>query len=310
MHSLIVTTIVCVTLLAGALGLGLPYWVTGVILTLGVALIGLPHGALDHRVGQRLFRSLNPLSAMILFFMTYLGVAAVVVLGWFVSPLLTISGFFCLSAWHFGLEEDERRIDSRLQWLAMVARGGMVIWVPTMFQGDQITKLLTLILPSGDTQVATQIVVAISIIAPLLALLTIFDAFTFQMPQSEDRAGVWSTWQHRVRLLAFAILFATADPLVSFGIYFCGWHSIRGLVHLREQSGLDTAQFLPKLIPISVVAIGMFGAGYLLSRSQNFVTPALLQTVFIGLSAVAIPHLLLHIVADSHKLEHSSGVAI
>ncbi|MFT5299686.1 MAG: Brp/Blh family beta-carotene 15,15'-monooxygenase [Mariniblastus sp.] len=310
MHSLIVSFAICMTLLIQAWGLRLSFSTTAIVLAVCVAMIGLPHGALDHKIGTRLLGSFSAPASYAIFFLSYLTVAAVVVAGWFLSPVLTVFGFFCLSVWHFGLEEDERKCLSWMQWLSMVARGGMVIWIPTVFQGEAITQLLTSILPAGDILVAKQIVTVITIIAPLLAILTIFDAFTYRNETQQGWMGFPANWQHRLRLLAFAILFAAADPLVSFGIYFCGWHSIRGLVHLREQFGFSTGNLLLKLTPISALAIGLFGVGFLFSRNSSVVTPAIIQTLFIGLSAVAIPHLLLHIVSDSIRSKQAQGAVL
>lgn len=58
---------------------------------------------------------------------------------------------------------------------------------------------------------------------------------------------------------------------------------------------------------MSVAALVLFGIGFLFVFDQNF-SQAILQTVFVGLSAVAIPHLLLHVVTDSVRLNEVNGV--
>ncbi len=299
MHSLIITSLTGILLLLPVLGIQLAMSQVALALAIAVAFVGLPHGALDHRVGKKVLRSLSPTSSSLVFFCSYLLVALLVVTGWYVSPLLTIVGFFCLSAWHFGLEEDEREIRSRWHWAAMVARGGMVIWVPCVFQGEQISELLVTILPSEDTFAAAQVVALVQFVAPLLVGLTLFDAFSYANDRQPVKVGLSPEWQHRIRLVGFAILFATASPLVSFGVYFCGWHSIRGLIHLHQQFGGPIGRFSLSLLPITGAALALFGIGFAISPNFGQLTPAIIQTVFIGLSAVAIPHLLLHVVSDS-----------
>ena len=307
MHSLVITTLVSLVLLTHTCGLALPKSAEVIILAFAVSFIGLPHGALDHAVGRRLLRDFSPLSAYGFFFAAYLTVVGVVITGWFVSPLVTVLGFFALSAWHFGLEEDERTSVNLLHWLGIVARGGMVIWVPVVFQANEVTRLLGLILPGGDLTVASQIVEIVRFLSPILFLLTLYD---FVSSGREGRAGNFvkrSNHIDQLRIFTFFILFSLADPLVSFAIYFCGWHSIRGLVHLREQTGWPASKMLGRLMPLSVSALVLFGIGFLFALNRNIFSQAILQTIFVGLSAVAIPHLLLHVVTDSVRLNQFNG---
>jgi len=307
MHSLVITTLVSLVLLTHTCGLALPKSAEVIILAFAVSFIGLPHGALDHAVGRRLLRDFSPLSAYGFFFAAYLTVVGVVITGWFVSPLVTVLGFFALSAWHFGLEEDERTSVNLLHWLGIVARGGMVIWVPVVFQANEVTRLLGLILPGGDLTVASQIVEIVRFLSPILFLLTLYD---FVSSGREGRAGNFvkhSNHIDQLRIFTFFILFSLADPLVSFAIYFCGWHSIRGLVHLREQTGWPASKMLGRLMPLSVAALVLFGIGFLFALNRNIFSQAVLQTIFVGLSAVAIPHLLLHVVTDSVRLNQFNG---
>lgn len=307
MHSLVITTLVSLLLLAYACGLALPKLAEVIILVFAVSFIGLPHGALDHAVGRRLLRDFSPFFAYGVFFAAYLAVVGFVITGWFVSPLVTVLGFFALSAWHFGLEEDERTSVNFLNWLGIVARGGMVIWVPIVFQANEVSRLLSLILPGGDLAVAGQIVGIVRALFPLLFFLTLYD---FVSSRKGDRTARFVKHSERIdqlRIFTFFVLFSLADPLVSFSIYFCGWHSIRGIVHLREQTGWPPTKMLGRLLPLSVAALVLFGIGFLFVFDQNF-SQAILQTVFVGLSAVAIPHLLLHVVTDSVRLNQVNGV--
>ncbi len=134
---------------------------------------------------------------------------------------------------------------------------------------------------------------------PVLFALTLLDAVSYSSDQQSVKFGLSSSWQHRIRLVSFALLFANANPLVSFGLYFCGWHSIRGLIHLHQQFGGSVGKFGFSLLPITAAALILFAIGFVFSPNFGQITPAILQTVFIGLSAVAIPHLLLHVVSDS-----------
>jgi Brp/Blh family beta-carotene 15,15'-monooxygenase len=109
-----------------------------------------------------------------------------------------------------------------------------------------------------------------------------------------------------LRLTAFAGLFATAPVLLSFVTYFCGWHSTRELRELALQANpTDPFHGMTRVIresaPLTLVVVSAtaFAAWWRLSggHSAELVT---VQAVFLGLSAVAVPHILLHAIARKH----------
>ncbi len=237
MHSIVVASLaICIALAfwAGVM-FSMPLQVT--VLAFAVAGIGLPHGGFDHWTGRRLvergiFRNMST------FLAAYLAVLSLVVIGWYAAPLFTLLAFFALSAWHFGLEEEDERTSSLqpLEWLGMVARGGMVIWVPAVFQASAVERLLLAIIPDGSVATAQAAVICLRTLAPLLGVLTIFDVWThWNRPQRTGTSSSSLRWTALLRIACFGLLFATAPPLISFGVYFCGWHSIRGLLHLRRR---------------------------------------------------------------------------
>lgn len=242
MHSKMITTFVLSLLVLDACGIGYSRLGLGsliVIVAAMVSIVGVPHGGLDHRVGKQFFRSPTILS-WAGFFASYLAISTIVVVGWYTVPLLSVLAFFCLSSWHFGLEEDPGPKKNILQWAGLIARGGMVIWVPAAFQSAAMIGLLDMVLPQADNALASQVVVIVRFCVPILALLTLSDMWFAWRGWASDSSGATAQLPGKTRCLriaAFALLFASAHPIVSFGIYFCGWHSIQGLIHLREQFG-------------------------------------------------------------------------
>lgn len=264
----------------------------------GVALIGLPHGGLDHQVGTSLFSTVfrSGLQSRFLFFGSYLSVAAVVIAGWCIAPWLTVALFFAMSAWHFGLEEEDFR--SELKWfehLGVAVRGGAVIWCTCAFRPREVTALLEIISPLQDS-FAGSIVSCLRIAAPLFVVLLAGDFY-----RCCRHGTTLSSWLHAFRLGGFVLMFATCPVLLSFAVYFCGWHSIRGLIHLRKDFQGSDLKFLQSLFPMSLLAIGFFATGLFFLQSQLTLSDAAIRTMFIGLSAVAVPHLLLHVVSDSFE---------
>jgi Brp/Blh family beta-carotene 15,15'-monooxygenase len=93
------------------------------------------------------------------------------------------------------------------------------------------------------------------------------------------------------------VLFAVASPLVSFPVYFCGWHSARGLERLRLELGESWPELAKSLAPLTVCAIALIGLAAWFVLGGSGWNDTLIRATFIGLSAVAVPHLLLHGVA-------------
>jgi Brp/Blh family beta-carotene 15,15'-monooxygenase len=81
---------------------------------------------------------------------------------------------------------------------------------------------------------------------------------------------------------------------VSFPVYFCAWHSARGLKRLRRELGESWPELATSLAPLTVAAIALVGLAAWLVLSGSGWNETLIRATFIGLSAVAVPHLLLH----------------
>lgn len=273
----------------------LPGATAGVLAVL-VAVVGLPHGAADHRFArQRLEPVLGP-AWMPVFLAGYVAVAAAVVCGWFVAPAATIVVFFLASAWHFGQEEPRLPIGPRsLRPLCRLARGGLVIWTPLVFQSGEVSTILGLATP-GDSGPAIDRATSLLTVGSWTMLVVAAIAWCLQFVVAIERRG-------RVRRVLLAdnalvgslvVLFAVASPLVSFPVYFCAWHSARGLNRLRIELGESWPQLAASLAPLTLGAITLIGLTAWLVLGGSGWHGLLLRATFVGLSAVAMPHLLLH----------------
>ncbi len=271
----------------------------GSVLALLVAVVGLPHGAADHRfAGPRLEPLLGP-AWWGVFLAGYLAIAGAVVLGWFLAPAATILVFFLASAWHFGQEEPDLTPGQRgaklLRQAFRMARGGLVIWVPVALQTDEVVRILSLTAPRGfapEIQWAVDALKACSWV--MLALAGA--AWGWQALLAIASEGR----RRRILLLdtfmvaSLVLLFAWANPVVGFLIYFCGWHSARGLRRLRRELGESWRQLVASLAPLTALAIGLVAlTTCLVLRAPNW-NDTLIRATFVGLSAVALPHLVLH----------------
>lgn len=295
---------ICVAVMAAFQLLGAPeFSVLVSVAAVLVAILGVPHGGLDHWTGRRLLASRYRDSWWLMFFPGYLALGLVVAVSWFVFPVATVIGFFLLSAWHFGREDQHRiarksgyqRASNAAEHVSAIALGGLVIWVPALVRSEEMAWMLRMIISAKDAGAADQIVFFTRWIAVLLCPLALVGCVLEVCREGRD-LNAWVP-------VATAGIAAGAPILVSFTAYFCLWHSILGLSRLRSQEGLTGPRFVASILPLSVLAVaGVVAAGWFFRQSPGTSSigtiPASLQTLFIGLSAIAVPHLLLHEWAD------------
>jgi Brp/Blh family beta-carotene 15,15'-monooxygenase len=271
----------------------------GVVLAVLVAVVGLPHGAADHRFARPRLEPLLGPAWWGVFLAGYLAIAGAVVFGWFVAPAATILAFFLSSAWHFGQEEPDlvpgTRGSKPLRQIFRVARGGLVIWVPVALQTDEVVRILSLTSPHGFAPEIPRAVAALAACSwALLAIAAV--AWVRQAWSAVARGGR----RRRILLLdtlmvaSFVIVFARMNPVAGFLVYFCGWHSARGLRRLRRELGETWWQLAASLAPLTALAVGLVAlATHLVLRAPTW-DDTLVRATFVGLSGVALPHLLLH----------------
>jgi Brp/Blh family beta-carotene 15,15'-monooxygenase len=178
------------------------------------------------------------------------------------------------------------------------ARGGLVIWTPLLFHATDVATILGLTAPGGSGPAIQQ---AISLLMACSWIMLPLAAAAWAL---QGLAACRSTGRRRRVLLAdntlvasLVVLFAVTSPLVSFPVYFCGWHSARGLERLRRELGESWSELARSLAPLTMGAIALIGLAAWLVLGGAGWSGTLIRATFVGLSAVAVPHLLLHGVA-------------
>jgi len=273
--------------------------VTAGVLVALVALIGLPHGAADHRFARPRLEPVLGMTWLPVFLAGYLAVAVLVVCGWFVAPAATIVAFFLASAWHFGQEEPRLAVGPRsLRQVLRFARGGLVIWTPLVFHARDVAAILGLTAPGGSGPAIQQAISLLTacawIMLPLAAAAWTLQGWAASRSSGRRRRVLLND---NALVASLVVLFAVASPLVSFPVYFCGWHSARGLKRLRRELGESWPELVRSLAPLTVGAIALVGLAAWLVLGGAGWNGTLIRATFVGLSAVAVPHLLLHGVA-------------
>jgi beta-carotene 15,15'-dioxygenase len=307
-------TAISLALMGSVLCFGAPSLPATIIgASLAIALTGVPHGGLDHWTGRQFLAPRFPKYWWIVFFPSYLAIGTIIVASWFVAPVTTAIGFFVLSAWHFGREEEESREAAAIRsgpnetrtlsrihgHLSAIAIGGLVIWIPALMRPQEMDWLVSMLVASNDPTASGWIVAGTSWIAIAFVPL----ALTLVVQRLHLASSDIRNW---IPLLTIGLSIIT-PILISFTAYFCAWHSILGLQRLRQREGLSLSQFAYAVAPLSTMAtLGIMTMGWFFSREiSSLIEPESIsvKTLFIGLSAIAVPHILLHEVVGRAEQE-------
>ncbi len=247
-----------------------------IIMSIGIATIGLSHGAMDHRVGGILIRPQFGRKWPIVFTLSYLALGSAALLIWIAAPAFALVLFLAYSAFHFG--SDRFRANG---FGHAVSRGAIPLLLPIAFQSDEVSLLFSMV-TSMNVRVEPYVFAA-GILAAIAVLVTILSAV---------RRRDFNEGAEIVLLIA---LNAATPPLIAFTVYFVLLHSVRHIIELAgwlepkslargfRRIGLES---LP-LTGLLLVA-GTFGITFV---RVGDLEPTIIQAVFVGLSCLTVPHM-------------------
>ncbi len=250
------------------------------IALLGVVFIGLPHGAMDGALAAH-FGWLNRPSKAVLFLLSYIGLALLVVGSWMVAPVLIFVGFLGISLLHFG-RGDSTSNDAGQERIESVARGGLVIAGISQAHRTEVNEVFLTLVGSSTTMIWVFLDIML-----VITLFSMMEVLVFK--QRKERLGFV------VEMILLSTLFILAAPLVGFAIYFCFVHSFRHFSNMKTTLSPTISKFRVTQTTL-VFSLLTWGAGLLVFSQQSAsigFEPALLRVVFIGLAALTVPHMIL-----------------
>lgn len=267
------TGLAAMVLLQGLLDLG--PWGQVLVLAPAVALLGLPHGALDLPMAETLwpFRGARDRAV---FFAAYLGLAGAVGLLWWLAPTVALAAFLGYSALHFS---GDWRGDGRL-W--QVAGGVSAIGAPALFHPAEVAAIFAVLDPTAWADAITHATAAAGLAGAGCAIAAMLSA------------GRWPPRHPVAELATIWIGAALLPPLLYFVVYFCLLHSLR---HLTATLDALPDRRRARRGAAGIMAVSLAGAGVtmaLLTRGAGGdVAASLTQLVFMGLAALTVPHMIL-----------------
>ena len=242
-------------------------------LAIGVALLGIPHGAVDPLLA-RVSGVTSTLSQTLVFYIAYIAIAGVVVGLWLLAPALSLSAFLALSIWHF-----------RGDWLQELslseasAVAATVVCAPALFHPDEIAGIFS-VLAFGAT------------VEPLVAAARLVGGVSIVLLISTVVGRIRRQRLAMLELISLPLLAWLLPPLLFFVVYFCGLHSPRHIIESARV--LSWRSPMVRLTALSTSVVTVFAAvGIYASLPAVDATPRLLAVIFIGLAALTVPHMLL-----------------
>lgn len=235
------------------------------ILVIGLLVIGIPHGALDH------FTNAIDKGKKITFkFVSrYMILMVPVFFLWIWSPSFALISFLIYSAWHFGQTDVE-------QWGIKSKIVGF-LWGLILLTYLFVTHLkeLNLILSALDV--------------PLVSFFPEIEFLSFLILAGALSFAVFYRKLDWTLIIVFLFLSQFTNLIFAFGLYFIFHHSRLGWLHLKSKLQVSHIKMYLKALPFNIGAVVLFFVFFSnvdLSLKEN------IAYFFIFLSCVSFPHVL------------------
>ena len=289
----------------------------------GLVLLGLPHGAMDHLAIPHL--TCRPLTwrFALPFFGGYLGLVLLYLAFWHTAPAAALVVFLLVSCLHWGqgdlaflcLFEGRPRPNSPLDALTVwVVRGGLPILLPILAFPNTFAYVAAgltawyggLGLPAPGRGIVT---------TGLLAFAVLLGLYVVQYWRECGPARRGAFRRDVGELALLAALFWRVPPVLAVGVYFCVWHSARHIGRLmladpvtagllaRGRLWQGAVRTAGQSLPLTVAALALLTGLYAVQRHQS-VALTLPNMVFLYLSLIAaltVPHFLLVLWMDHRQ---------
>ena len=244
--------------------------------------IGLPHGSFDGAVASLV--GFNTRIQFIKFLILYIFLFLVVISFWLLFPILSLFIFIIMTIIHFGFCDWTNFKIKKYKFPVSFAYGMTIIFGIIFFNEEQsfiIFEYLT-----NDKIYSFQKFIFIPYILTSLSIIYFIYLFLFE---KKLRTSV-------LEILLLLLIFYICDPLLSFSIYFCFFHTYKHLKHLINNIYLHISNktFVLYSTLIFTIISWIGGAVVILFLTQNFnLYESIIKVIFIGLAALTLPHMIL-----------------
>ena len=256
--------------------------ILNIISFLLIFFIGLPHGSFDGAVASLV--GFNNRKQFLQFLIYYLALFFIVIVFWLYFPILALFIFIMMTIAHFGLCDWTNYRIKKYKYSVSFTYGMTIIFGIIFFNENQSFLIFEYL-----TNDKIYLLQKYFYIPYFLTLISIIYFIYLSIFEKKLRKGI-------VEILFLLSIFYFFDPLLSFAIYFCFFHTYKHLKHLIKNiySNLKNKKFVIYSTLIFTLTSWAGGLGIVYYLFQNLsLYESILKVIFIGLAALTLPHMLL-----------------
>ena len=264
--------------------------------------IGISHGSLDNLKGRKLFQIFE-IKKFYIFYLAYILIAIIVIILWILIPYVSLIIFLMVASYHFGKEDTQFLVveNSYYNQFLFLLKGSLIVFAPMYFHFNETISIFKLLFIENENfynfldLIESKKILLYCIILSTLANIILFTK-NFELKK------------FTIFLDYFSIIIINYyfSPLVAFTIYFCFLHSVRHSISLmseldRDDLGNGFKIFVKKALPLTIITAIFCAIGlYLLNNTYNLES-SILKIIFIGLSSLTFPHILLEYLIEKNE---------
>jgi len=257
-----------------------------------IVLIGIPHGATDYIIFQYLSKPFWGTDSLFYFYRNYILIMGAYALLWWLVPTFSLLVFILLSIYHFGQSNWNflEKTPNVLKHLLFIIWGSFVLLTPILAHYEQAQPIIAQIL--GFDPIAVDEGWRYAIIAILFAHSVLFCLYLRLEGQIKKR----ELQDEILNLFLLLTVYLFTPLLLGFAIYFVLWHSLGSVMDQitffkTRIKNYNWKKYVFHAFPLTILALG--GLSGLVLLQQNMGVAANLGVMFIFISVVTLPHMLL-----------------
>ena len=262
------------------------------ILLASVIVIGIPHGAIDHIMAEKVYGLDSTWKGTAQFYGGYLGLMFAVGLLWLLEPVLGMLFFFAISVYHFGQADMEDFVSpgaAGVPWY--LVRGSLILGL-ILFSDTAVSYPIMAQALSMDPQM-----LAGALPAGPGALLVLSALYAVLLATAYLGGKVVNGWRLLADSVLMIVLFLAAGPLIGFAVYFALWHSAGHIIEMQQflikkRQPMSLKSFYKAAAPFTLVSL--FGLAVLAGVNHAFgLEDQFIALMFILISVLTLPHMVI-----------------